>query len=96
VSYPQKRLKCTIRKVHRLKIWTSCPWVSKVYQRDLDFRRYNVPFLLNPYIAFYTSRGVRRSAPSVCGRRPFGSSLAFAFGSDIANECRYVWRISRG
>ena len=24
------------------------PWVSKVYKRDLDFKRYNVPFLLNP------------------------------------------------
>ncbi len=33
------------------------PWVTKVYKRDLDFRNYNVPFLLNPYISFYTSRG---------------------------------------
>jgi hypothetical protein len=24
------------------------PWVSKVYKRDLDFRNYNVPFLLHP------------------------------------------------
>jgi len=24
---------------------------SKVYKRDLDFRRYNVPFLLQPYIS---------------------------------------------
>ena len=24
------------------------PWVTKVYKRDLDFTRYNVPFLLNP------------------------------------------------
>jgi len=33
------------------------PWVSKVYKRDLDFRRYNVPFLLNPYVSLYTTRG---------------------------------------
>ena len=33
------------------------PWVTKVYKRDLDFTRYNVPFLLNPFISFYTSRG---------------------------------------
>ncbi len=33
------------------------PWVSPVYKRDLDIRRYNVPFLLYPYIALYTSRG---------------------------------------
>src|ERR1700733_8187081 len=38
------------------------PWVTKVYQRDLDVRRYNVPFLLNPYMALYTSRG----CPAMC------------------------------
>jgi len=38
------------------------PWVTKVYQRDLDVRRYNVPFLLNPYISLYTSRG----CPAMC------------------------------
>jgi radical SAM superfamily enzyme YgiQ (UPF0313 family) len=26
------------------------PWVTKVYKRDLDVTRYNVPFLLNPFI----------------------------------------------
>ena len=31
------------------------PWVTKVYKRDLDSRRYNVPFLLNPYLSFCTS-----------------------------------------
>ena len=30
------------------------PWVTKVYQRDLDVTRYNVPFLLNPFISLYT------------------------------------------
>jgi hopanoid biosynthesis associated radical SAM protein HpnJ len=38
------------------------PWVTKVYQRDLDVRRYNVPFLLNPFISLYTSRG----CPAMC------------------------------
>jgi hopanoid biosynthesis associated radical SAM protein HpnJ len=38
------------------------PWVTKVYQRDLDVRRYNVPFLQNPYMALYTSRG----CPAMC------------------------------
>ena len=33
------------------------PWVTKVYKRDLDFTRYNVPFLKHPYISFYTTRG---------------------------------------
>jgi hopanoid biosynthesis associated radical SAM protein HpnJ len=38
------------------------PWVTKVYKRDLDITRYNVPFLLNPFISFYTSRG----CPAMC------------------------------
>jgi hopanoid biosynthesis associated radical SAM protein HpnJ len=38
------------------------PFVVEVYKRDLDITKYNVPFLLHPYIAFYTSRG----CPAVC------------------------------
>lgn len=33
------------------------PWVTAIYKRDLDIKRYNVPFLLYPYISFYTTRG---------------------------------------
>jgi hopanoid biosynthesis associated radical SAM protein HpnJ len=33
------------------------PFASTVYKRDLEIERYNVPFLLNPFISFYTSRG---------------------------------------
>src|SRR5204862_145903 len=33
------------------------PHVTDVYQRNLDVRRYNVPFLLHPYVALYTTRG---------------------------------------
>src|SRR5438876_1585824 len=33
------------------------PHVTDVYQRDLDVRRYNVPFLLHPYVSLYTTRG---------------------------------------
>ena len=40
----------------------SLPWVTKTYKRDLDITRYNVPFLQNPFIAFYTSRG----CPALC------------------------------
>jgi hopanoid biosynthesis associated radical SAM protein HpnJ len=38
------------------------PWVTKVYKRDLEIERYNVPFLLHPYLAFYTERG----CPALC------------------------------
>src|SRR5205085_566977 len=33
------------------------PEVTAVYQRDLDVRRYNVPFLLYPFVSLYTTRG---------------------------------------
>jgi hopanoid biosynthesis associated radical SAM protein HpnJ len=33
------------------------PWATKIYQRDLDITRYNIPFLLNPFLSFYTARG---------------------------------------
>lgn len=33
------------------------PFVTPIYKRDLDIKRYNVPFLLHPYISFYTERG---------------------------------------
>src|SRR6266536_3588356 len=35
----------------------SLPHVTDVYHRDLDVRRYNVPFLLYPYVSLYTTRG---------------------------------------
>jgi hopanoid biosynthesis associated radical SAM protein HpnJ len=67
------------------------PWVSKVYKRDLDFTRYNVPFLLNPYISFYTSRG----CPAMCTfclwpQTHSGHRWRLRSTADIVNECRYV------
>src|SRR5712691_10051522 len=67
------------------------PWVSKIYKRDLDFRRYNVPFLLNPYISFYTTRG----CPAMCTfclwpQTHSGHRWRLRSAQDIANECRYV------
>jgi hopanoid biosynthesis associated radical SAM protein HpnJ len=38
------------------------PFATDVYKRDLTIENYNVPFLLHPYIAFYTSRG----CPALC------------------------------
>jgi len=67
------------------------PWVSKVYKRDLDFKRYNVPFLLNPYISFYTSRG----CPAMCTfclwpQTHSGHRWRLRSTDDVANECRFV------
>jgi hopanoid biosynthesis associated radical SAM protein HpnJ len=33
------------------------PNVTEIYARDLDVTRYNVPFLLHPYVALYSTRG---------------------------------------
>jgi hopanoid biosynthesis associated radical SAM protein HpnJ len=67
------------------------PWVSKIYQRDLDFRRYNVPFLLNPFISFYTSRG----CPAMCTfclwpQTHSGHRWRLRSADDIAAECKYA------
>jgi hopanoid biosynthesis associated radical SAM protein HpnJ len=67
------------------------PWVTKVYHRDLDFKRYNVPFLLNPYVSFYTTRG----CPAMCTfclwpQTHSGHRWRLRSSADIANECRYV------
>ena len=35
----------------------SLPHVTEIYKRDLDVTRYNVPFLLHPYVSLYTTRG---------------------------------------
>src|ERR1700676_2413959 len=67
------------------------PWATKVYHRDLDFRKYNVPFLLNPFLSFYTSRG----CPAQCTfclwpQTHSGHRWRLRSVQDIANECRFV------
>src|SRR5579884_1381704 len=67
------------------------PWVTKVYKRDLDITRYNVPFLLNPYISFYTTRG----CPAMCTfclwpQTHSGHRWRVRSSDDVANEVRYA------
>ncbi len=67
------------------------PWVTKVYERDLDFRRYNVPFLLNPYISFYTTRG----CPAMCTfclwpQTHSGHRWRVRSAQNVAEECKFV------
>jgi hopanoid biosynthesis associated radical SAM protein HpnJ len=68
------------------------PWVTRVYQRDLDFRRYNVPFLLHPFVAFYTSRG----CPALCTfclwpQTHSGHRWRQRSAADVAREARWAW-----
>lgn len=67
------------------------PWVTKVYKRDLDFRRYNVPFLLHPFLSFYTSRG----CPAMCTfclwpQTHSGHRWRLRSADDVANEVRWA------
>ena len=67
------------------------PWVSKVYKRDLDFRNYNVPFLLHPYISFYTTRG----CPAMCTfclwpQTHSGHRWRLRSARSVADECRWA------
>ena len=67
------------------------PWVTKIYKRDLDFKRYNVPFLLNPFISFYTSRG----CPAMCTfclwpQTHSGHRWRLRSADDVAAECKYA------
>jgi hopanoid biosynthesis associated radical SAM protein HpnJ len=67
------------------------PWVTKVYKRDLDFRKYNVPFLLNPYISFYTTRGCPAMCTFCLWPQTFsGHRWRLRSALDIANECRFA------
>jgi hopanoid biosynthesis associated radical SAM protein HpnJ len=67
------------------------PWVTKVYKRDLDVKRYNVPFLLNPFISLYTSRG----CPAMCTfclwpQTHSGHRWRLRSTDDIAREVAYA------
>jgi radical SAM superfamily enzyme YgiQ (UPF0313 family) len=69
----------------------SLPWVTKVYKRDLDITRYNVPFLLNPFVSLYTSRG----CPALCTfclwpQTHSGHRWRLRSNDDVANEVRYA------
>ena len=65
------------------------PWVTKVYKRDLDFKRYNVPFLLNPYISFTAPRAAVASVYwSACDRRrtPATASRRLRSAQDVSRR----------
>ena len=67
------------------------PWVTKTYQRDLDITRYNVPFLLHPFLSFYTSRG----CPALCTfclwpQTHSGHRWRLRSSDDVAAEVRYA------
>jgi hopanoid biosynthesis associated radical SAM protein HpnJ len=33
------------------------PWATEIHHRDLDVTKYNIPFLLHPFVSLYSTRG---------------------------------------
>ena len=67
------------------------PWVSKVYKRDLDIKRYNVPFLHHPFVSIYTSRG----CPAMCTfclwpQTHSGHRWRLRSAQDVVAEVKYI------
>ena len=67
------------------------PWVTPIYQRDLDVERYNVPFLKHPYVSFYTERG----CPALCTfclwpQTISGHRWRTRSDDDVANEVQWT------
>ena len=58
---------------------------------DLDVKNYNVPFLLNPFLSLYTSRG----CPAMCTfclwpQTHSGHRWRLRSSDDIVNEVKYI------
>ncbi|MFN0104468.1 MAG: hopanoid biosynthesis associated radical SAM protein HpnJ [Bryobacteraceae bacterium] len=67
------------------------PWAAKTYKRDLDFTRYNVPFLKHPFVSIYTSRG----CPAQCTfclwpQTHSGHRWRLRSVDDVVNEVRWI------
>ncbi|MBI3650432.1 MAG: hopanoid biosynthesis associated radical SAM protein HpnJ [Acidobacteria bacterium] len=70
------------------------PFAVDIYKRDLDITKYNVPFLLNPYIAFYSSRG----CPALCTfclwpQTISGHAWRTRSADNVAAEFKRAWEL---
>jgi hopanoid biosynthesis associated radical SAM protein HpnJ len=70
------------------------PFATEVYKRDLTIEKYNVPFLLHPYVAFYTSRG----CPALCTfclwpQTLSGHAWRVRSSENVAREVRQALRL---
>jgi hopanoid biosynthesis associated radical SAM protein HpnJ len=70
------------------------PFAVDVYKRDLDITKYNVPFLLNPFISFYSSRG----CPALCTfclwpQTISGHAWRTRSAANVAQEFKRAWEL---
>jgi hopanoid biosynthesis associated radical SAM protein HpnJ len=67
------------------------PWVTPIYKRDLEISRYNVPFLLHPYISFYSTRGCPAKCTFCLWPQTFdGHMWRQRSVDDVANEVKHA------
>ena len=70
------------------------PFATEIYKRDLIIENYNVPFLLHPYVSFYTSRG----CPALCTfclwpQTLSGHAWRVRSSENVASEVRQALRL---
>lgn len=70
------------------------PFAVDTYKRDLDITKYNVPFLLNPYLSFYSSRG----CPALCTfclwpQTISGHAWRTRSAANVAAEFKRAWEL---
>ena len=70
------------------------PFVTDVYKRDLTIENYNVPFLLHPFVSFYSSRG----CPAQCTfclwpQTLSGHAWRVRSADNVAQEVRQALRL---
>ncbi len=71
------------------------PNVTDVYRRDLDVRRYSVPFLLYPFVSLYTTRGCPAQCtfclwPQTLSGHPWRKRSSDAVAREMA-QAREYW-----
>jgi len=70
------------------------PDVTDIYRRDLDPRRYNVPFLLHPFVSLYTTRGCPAQCtfclwPQTLSGHPWRKRSADRVAAEMAKAKQY-------
>ncbi len=70
------------------------PDVTDVYKRDLDVKRYNVPFLLWPFVSLYTTRGCPAQCtfclwPQTLSGHPWRQRSTDAVAAEMAKAKQY-------
>jgi len=96
VSYRQNRrvVHNPPRPVLQSEDLDKLPFATEVYKRDLGVENYNVPFLLHPFVSFYTTRG----CPALCTfclwpQTLSGHAWRVRSSENVAQEIRQALRL---